>query len=200
MSSLLGLFRRREKISDRAALCRFIDGSSAYVAQTTLYGYIKTRAGFQYFRLFDDAVFVASVNIAKWNIYAACVGDLAAFCAAHLRRHGGEEAALADFISACVTDIFASHGTPADASADYPPLAQKARLRAADFAATTDDETAFLQSPRALLHWAPIADKHKKYDAEVVKNSMIFKWKEVRADFRRRAQPAPMLAQLAATG
>ena len=33
----------------------------------------------------------------------------------------------------------------------------------------------------------PVADGHKQYDAHIVQNSIIFKWKETRDKFRRQA-------------
>ena len=112
-------------IGDRNALASFIDGNSAFVAQTTLYGYIKTRAGLEYFRLFEEADFVASVNIAKWNIYATCVGDLTLFCGAHICNQTETEC-LADYLLECMELIFSRHGHPPDAGEDYLSLSQTA--------------------------------------------------------------------------
>ena len=182
---------RRETVCDGQTLTAFIDGNSAYVAQITLYGYIKTRAGLKYFRLFDDDAFVKSVNIAKWNIYAACVGDLSVFCAAHIYRHGGDDGQrLTDFMNTCVNEVFVAHAAPVDAGEEYSRLCGEVQQRVQStpwLRDVADDETAFSRSPAALVHWAPVANNHKKYDVEVVENSIAFKWKEVRDNFRRAA-------------
>jgi len=44
----------------------------------------------------------------------------------------------------------------------------------------------FTRSPAALLRWAPIADRHKKFDAEIVENSLKFAWIDIREQFARR--------------
>ncbi|WOV91867.1 MAG: hypothetical protein R1F54_04320 [Candidatus Zeuxoniibacter abyssi] len=173
-------------IGDRNALASFIDGNSAFVAQTTLYGYIKTRAGLEYFRLFEEADFVASVNIAKWNIYATCVGDLTLFCGAHICNQTETEC-LADYLLECMELIFSRHGHPPDAGEDYLSLSQTACERIKTATDWHADERAFSESPKSLVYWAPVADGHKQYDAHIVQNSIIFKWKETRDKFRRQA-------------
>ena len=52
--------RRAVPINDRASLRRFLETRSNFVAQTSLYGYLRTRAGMIYPQLFDDDTFVQS--------------------------------------------------------------------------------------------------------------------------------------------
>ncbi|NNJ77184.1 MAG: hypothetical protein HKP56_18735, partial [Anderseniella sp.] len=44
----------------------------------------------------------------------------------------------------------------------------------------------FTRSPAALLRWAPIAERYKKFDAEIVENSLRFAWVDIREQFARR--------------
>ena len=188
--ALFSRFRRPPMIGDLRATAEFIDRHSAHAAQSALYGYLKTRAGFEYFRLFDDAGFLRSVNIAKWNIYAACAGDLAVFCGAHLHRRVRAPAdRIAPFMEAVIAQVFAQNPEPSGAGEDYSRLAgeAQARVRNAPWAQIADDESAFVRSPAALVHWAPVADSLKVLDAPVVENSISFMWKETRDKFRRRA-------------
>lgn len=173
----------------------FISGGSAFVAQSSLYGYVKTRAGFEYFRMFDNPEFVASLNIAKWNIFADCVGDLTMFCAAHIRRRtGAPDAHVARMAGECARRVFAAQGSPAEAGPDYPAVSSRAQARidGAEWAGVRDDETPFSRSPEALVYWAPISDRHKEHDAAIVRNSIVFMWKKKRDDFRRRLRPDRM--------
>ena len=62
-------------ISSKEDLKNFIQERSAHVTQTTLYGYIKTRIGSRYAMMFEDEVFLKSINLAKWNIYMAALTD-----------------------------------------------------------------------------------------------------------------------------
>ena len=65
-------------------LVDFVQTRAAYVAQTSLYGYLKTRMGTRYRYMFDDEVYSKSIDFAKWRIYASCLSDLAVF--AQLQR------------------------------------------------------------------------------------------------------------------
>ena len=69
------LTSRFQSIDSIDKLKTFIQERSSHVTQTTLYGYIKTRIGSRYALMFEDDVFVKSINIAKWNIYLAALAD-----------------------------------------------------------------------------------------------------------------------------
>ena len=196
------LFRRWSPppINNVRDVVQFIDENSAFVAQSSLYGYIKTRAGFEYFRLFEDPAFLQSINIAKWNIYAECAGDLTVFCGAHLRLLLPQHAeTIPEIMNKCANDVFA-RDKPEDADDKYPDIVQKVCKRIADtsWEHVRDDETPFSKSPEALVYWAPVSDIHKVHDANIVRNSISFKWKEVRANFRRRAHAESLSRHLAA--
>src|SRR5512146_1291709 len=47
-------WKRAEPIADRDALRRFLESRASYVTQTSLYGYLRTRAGMRYPQLFAD--------------------------------------------------------------------------------------------------------------------------------------------------
>ena len=67
------------KINSEGDLATFIKEKSAFVTQSTLYGYLKTRMGLKQNLMFTDDVFVDSVNKAKWNIFSEAVTDLTFF-------------------------------------------------------------------------------------------------------------------------
>jgi hypothetical protein len=54
------------------------------------------------------------------------------------------------------------------------------RVTTCDWKQERDDETLFSQSPDALFYWSPIADELKERDETIVKNSIRFRWIEVR--------------------
>ena len=76
-----GLFKR---IKSKKDLENFIQERSAHVAQTTLYGYLKTRIGVKYIAMMEDEVFLKSINIAKWNIYVVALADCAFYVFSYL--------------------------------------------------------------------------------------------------------------------
>jgi hypothetical protein len=179
-------WRRREPVNDRAALVRFVDTRASYIAQTSLYGYLRTRAGMRYPELFDDDPFVASINIAKWNVYLACLSDLAVYVGGMLLRAGVPAETVATTMEGAVAEILANHGVPAEADEGFQSHIDRvhARLAQCDWSRVTDDERPFSQSPAAVVHWAPIVSNLKEHDAEIVMNSVRYRWQEVRRDLR----------------
>lgn len=194
----LGLSQKRDPVSSPEELRRFVQQRAKYMAQTTLYGYLKTRAGTRYTSLFEDEVFVESINIAKWEIYFACVSDLVVYSVARLGHTAqaapDEMAAIAEHL---VVTLFREED---EAPNEFAPRFAKAedafliRAKALDWTGVDDREKAFGQSPQALIEWAPIAPQLKEFDTEIVINSMRFKWKHVRDEVRDQMQSAAVVA------
>lgn len=180
--------KRDQPINTHEDLGKFLDTRSSYVAQTALYGYLRTRAGARYPELFDDDVFVVSINIAKWQMWLACLSDLSIYAGGLLAARAPDCAsASGDQLLATVNGILATTGIPTDAGPAFAEHAQRLRLRIAecDWTSVSDDETPFSESPAALVTWAPIVDELKQLDEEIVRNSVRFRWQEVRRDLRR---------------
>ena len=74
--SLFKAFIPKKKIENLDELEKFIQTKSAWVAQVTLYNYLKTRMGTRYVLHFENDKFMSSVNLAKWNIYSVALQDL----------------------------------------------------------------------------------------------------------------------------
>jgi hypothetical protein len=192
----IGRRRRDEPIKDRSSLRRFLETRASYVAQTSLYGYLRTRAGMLYPQLFDNDDFVQSVNVAKWHIWLACLSDLSVYAGGLLFRDSPSgSSAVGDLMQELVGTILADAGTPAGAGAEYPDHAERvrARLAACDWDQITDDEGPFSASPTALIRWAPIVENLKELDEEIVRNSIRFRWQEVRRDLRRNLDAQAVL-------
>ncbi len=176
----LRFWHRDSPVSTVSELARFAETRSKFVSQITLYGYIKTRAGTRYTSLFEDDVFASSLNIAKWEIYLACLGDLSIYTAAKVAGGATEDA------KALATHIFDTSIHDEEIHKDRPQgfaeatKAFHARARLIDWSNVLDGENSFESSLTALVEWAPIADELKINDVQIVRNSMRFKWKTVR--------------------
>ena len=193
-SYLLG--KRNARIGDRAALQRFLQTRANLVAQTTLYGYLRTRAGMRYPQLFDDEVFVRSINVAKWQLWLACLADLAVFSGGLLAsRSNARPEAIGELMCAVVEAVLEGNGIPADAGSDFASGAQQVRARLAlcDWASVPDDDTPFFESPAALVRYAPILEELIQLDAPIVRNSVRFGWQEIRRELRRDLDAAAVL-------
>ena len=78
------------------ALAQFVRTRASYVAQTSLYGYLKARMGTSYRLYFEDERFSVSIRIAAVKLFLSCVADLTVFAVAQAGRGGAfsaEEAA-----------------------------------------------------------------------------------------------------------
>ena len=189
-----------EPISSISSLAEFIETRAAHVAQTSLYGYLKNRMGTRYPEHFQDDAFVASINQAKWRVYAACLSDLTIFSAGYCLEGRQEDAeGLARHLFAlALNNSFAD-----DDAAKARPDAEAAfntRLGFVDWSVAGKGEAAFSQSQTDLVKWAPVTDEFKQQDSEIVMNSIRFRWREVREQLRKRAVPAAIVEEWRAGG
>ena len=178
---------RKRTIADAAALRHFLDTRASHVAQTTLYGYLRTRAGTRHPVLFEDDAFVVSINHAKWQMWLACLSDLSVFAGGLLAQRSGAGAAAAGAaVRTAVDEILTRTGTPDDSGPLFAEDAQalRNRLDRCRFDAIGDDESAFTASPDALVRHAPIIPELMALDEEIVRNSVRFRWQEIRRELR----------------
>jgi hypothetical protein len=203
LRSYLGLARGAlaGSIDSPDALARFLDERASFVAQTSLYGYLQARAGMRYPELFDDDPFIASINVAKWQLWLDCLSDIAVYAGSRLARHTPDETPrIGAMMVAVVEQVLARVGSPAEAGAEFAAHASRVRERVArtDWLAVGPEEAAFSESPAALVRWAPVKDELKVLDAEIVRNSVRFRWLGVRQDFAAQLEPRALLESMAA--
>ena len=194
----IGRRRRQEPLNSRSSLQRFIDTRASFVAQTSLYGYLRTRAGQRYPELFESDEFVGSINIAKWHVWLACLSDLAVYTGGLLvQRESGAKEQIARLILDLVDECITAAGSPDDAGDEFAAHARAVRARVADcrWDSVTDDEGPFSESPAALVQWAPIVEELKQLDDGIVRNSVRFRWQEIRRDLRRNLDAVAVLRE-----
>ena len=187
---------RSGTVADADALRHFLDTRASLVAQTTLYGYLRTRAGTRFPVLFEDDAFVVSINHAKWQMWLACLSDIAVYAGGLLgcRSQAGPAPAGA-LVQRLVDGILERTGTPAESGPRFAAGAEEVRerLHRCDWHALADDEAAFTASPEALVRHAPIVPELMVLDEEIVRNSVRFRWQEVRRDLRARLDAEAVL-------
>ncbi len=195
---LFGNWGDNAAIDGVAVLEEFVASRSAYVAQKTLYGYVKTRMGIRYPAMFEDAKIIASLNIAKVHVFAACLSDLTIYATALVLPGAGGEtcATLARQCYAAGLDANTG-GAPPEFSAQAQIDDFERRLALTDWRERARQPEIFSESPRALVRWAPIADKLKKLDSEVVENSVKFTWRDIRLQLGKRLDAAAVAADWA---
>ena len=183
--ALFKAFIPKKKIDNFDALEDFIQTKSAWVTQVTLYGYLKTRMGTRYVLHFENDVFMSSVNLAKWNIYAVALQDLIFFTFSYLKKNFQyNEVEKAKEIFLKILDDEISNKMPLDIIENAKKSFNE-RLKNINWDLYYDD-LPFNPSALSLYKWAPIAEDLKTLDRKIVLNSVILKWDIVKKEFKER--------------
>ena len=171
-----------KNISSKKDLKNFIQERSAHVTQTTLYGYIKTRIGSRYAMMFEDEVFLKSINLAKWNIYMAALTDCTFYVFSYLvdKKNLKQNDALEIFIEIISNER--NNGLE-DEIFEKTKLAFSQKLKEINWKLYHQDDP-FKNSGMSLLKWSPIAENLKVFDKEIVLNSIKLKWNLVENEFK----------------
>jgi hypothetical protein len=181
---------------------RFVSTRAAFIAQKTLYGYLKTRMGTRFPTMFENDDFVVSIDIAKLHVYAGCLSDLALYATVHGLPQAAVEPeqrralALRCFAQGLADNAEKAAGVEAFSAAETQAAFER-RLAFWDWDSGPRGVDIFSESPAALVRWAPIAPELKRHDRQIVENSIKFKWQEIRRDFERRIDPDALAAELA---
>tara|TARA_B100000035_G_scaffold40810_1_gene30695 strand:+ start:194 stop:817 length:624 start_codon:yes stop_codon:yes gene_type:complete len=183
--ALFKAFIPKKKISNLDELEDFIQTKSAWVSQVTLYSYLKTRMGTRYVLHFENDVFMASVNLAKWNIYATALQDLTFYVFSYLKNNSSfNEVEKAKEIFFKILDDEVSNKMPLDiiekAKRNFDERFQKINWE------SYYNDLPFNPSALSLYEWAPIAEDLKVLDRKIVLNSVILKWDVVKKEFKER--------------
>jgi hypothetical protein len=169
-------------INSKEDLRNFIQERSAHVTQTTLYGYIKTRIGSRYAMMFEDDVFLKSINLAKWNIYMAALTDCTFYVFSYLidKKNLKQNDSLEIFIQ--ILENERNNGLE-DKLFEDTKLEFSQRSKEIDWR-IYHQEHPFKNSGLSLFKWSPIAENLKVFDKEIVLNSIKLKWNLVENDFK----------------
>lgn len=185
---MVALFRERldkSPLDSPEKLAHFAKTRAAYVAQTALFGYLKTRMGTRFRSLFEDEVFSQSIRQASGRVFEACLVDLTLLAIMLLRRSDPfmTDDACARLALWCYTHALqtAQHESP---WIEGNPQTFQTRLKTTRW--DTLPEQPFAASAAALLEHAPVIDEFKASDGEIVKNSLRYRWIPVRAQLERR--------------
>ena len=185
--ALFKAFVPKKKIKNLDELEDFIQTKSAWVAQVTLYGYLKTRMGTRYVLHFENDKFMSSVNVAKWNIYSVALQDLTFFIFSYLKvNFNYQELEKAEEIFFKVLDDEISNKMPLDIIEDAKKnFSQRLQEINRD---TYLNDLPFNPSALSLYKWAPIAEDLKILDRKIVLNSVILKWDVVKKELKERVE------------
>ena len=183
ITPIFNFLKLKRKINNFLELKNFIQKKSAWVSQETLYGYLKTRMGAKYVLMFEDEIFLGSINKAKWNIYAVALQDLTFYAISYLKNeknlHDTEKSKEIYFQ---ILEEELNNEIPKE-------VYEKAKKEFSERYENINwleyyKSLPFNTSALSLYEWSPIADELKTLDRKIVLNSMILKWENVKKEFK----------------
>ena len=132
--------------------------------------------------MFEDEVFLKSINLAKWNIYMAALADCTFYVFSYLidQKNLKQNDALEVFIE--IIESEKNNGLE-DKLFEKTKLEFNQRLKEIDWKIYHQNNP-FKNSGLSLLKWSPIADNLKILDKEIVLNSIKLKWNIVENEFK----------------
>ena len=170
-----------KSINSKEELENFVQERSAHVAQTTLYGYLKTRIGTRYALMVEDEKFTESINIAKWNIYVAAISDLTFYVFSYLidKKNLKENDSEKIFLNILDKELKNGLDKKIYDNAKNEFIRKAKSINWHNYHLSNP----FKESGLALYKWSPIADELKVLDKEIVLNSIMLKWNLVENEF-----------------
>ena len=174
----------KKKIKNIEDLTLFIQTKSAWVSQVTLYNYLKTRMGTKWVLHFDDEIFLASINKAKWNIYSIALQDLIFYSLSYLNNFCNyQDMGKANDIYDEILTKEIKNGMPEEVILQAKEKFT-VRLQKIDWNIYYRSWP-FNESALTLYEWAPVAEELKTLDRKIVLNSMILKWDNIKDEFQK---------------
>ena len=177
---------RQNRIDEIESLRSFVSSRSSYIAQVSLYGYLKARAGTQYVSLIKDPLFASSMKTARNQIFFACLMDLTLHVLKTIHARKQQNFQNLDLfarqffiqtLAKAPEEVFES------LEREKVILEFEKHLSRHNWSGTDDSHESFSGSQSALLKWAPVVEEFKIQDEEIVSNSIHFKWLRVCQEF-----------------
>ena len=185
---LINFLKRQNRIDEIESLRIFVLSRSSYIAQFSLYGYLKARAGTQYVSLIKDPLFASSMKTARNRIFFACLMDLTLHVLKTINAQKQQNFqnlipfARQFFIKTldkAPEEVFES------LEREKVILEFEKHLSRHNWSSSYDSHESFSGSRSALLNWAPVVEEFKIQDEEIVSNSIHFKWLRVCEEFEK---------------
>ena len=182
IAPIFNFLKPKKKITNISELKDFIQRKSAWVSQETLYGYLKTRMGAKYILMFEDDIFLGSINKAKWNIFAVALQDLTFYSLSYLKNNLNVDLTLkSNDIYEEILNEELKNEMPND-------IIERSKKKFNERREKVDWQKyysglPFNESALALYEWSPVADELKTLDKKIVLNSMILKWDNIKKEF-----------------
>lgn len=187
-------------VTTRDQVKAFVAGEASYVTQKAVMGYCRVKTMLLFQELLKDPDFMEGLEICRWETYSLLLGDLIIMAEGFLRPDDPElRRQVADHLAKLYAEILLEHVPPHRKDRGWNDRAEEFAVR---FAGARDSEP---QEPRKLCvmaarvmqELAPIVDKMKRNDREIIAGDMGFHMVAVHDAMRRRFRTQPVIAALA---
>ena len=139
--------------------------------------------GAKYVLMFDDEIFLGSINKAKWNIYVVALQDLTFYTISFLKSERNlHDVEKSKEIYFQILEDELKNKIPKDIfeKAKKEFLIRYEKLNWIEYYKSLP----FNSSAISLYEWSPIAEDLKILDKKIVLNSIILKWDNVKDEFK----------------
>ncbi len=184
----LGL-RPKKPLTQQSELVEFIHRNASFVSQVTLLTYIKARAGTQYPKLFENTEYLQSIEIARSHLYTSCVADLAFYVINEHCLNDIKRKPMRFILSNLVDEVFSFAKLDENVFKEYDEMKKQCEEHLKSLEGDAINHKLFKISSDTFFRWAPMAEEFKKEDEEIMRNSIHFRWIEVRREIRDRIRP-----------
>ena len=185
----LGL-RPKKPLTKQSELVEFIHRNASFVSQVTLLTYIKARAGTQYPKLFENTEYLKSIEIARSHLYASCVADLAFYVINEHCLNDLKKRTIQFILSNLVDEVFSFAKCDENIFKEFDEMKKQCEEHLKALESDAINHKLFKISSDTFFRWAPMAEEFKQEDEEIMRNSIHFRWIEVRREVRDRIRPS----------
>ena len=185
----LGL-RPKKPLTKKSELVEFIHRNASFVSQVTLLTYIKARAGTQYPKLFENPEYLSSIEIARSHLYASCVADLTFYVINEHCLNDIQSKTIQFILSDFINEVFSFAKDDGNIPEEIDEMKKQCEEQLKVLKSSEIDHKLFKMSSDTFFRWAPMAEEFKVEDEEIMRNSIHFRWIEVRRELRERIKPS----------
>ena len=187
----------RSPLDNVEAIIDFTHTRSSYIAQTALFGYLKTRMGTRFREIFENPEFSRTIQGSAAKIFTACLSDFTIFTVGQAVKTGHLPPIQAAKLANAVYREALRRGLASvdDEMRPFDAVQQfDARVSNVEWSGAALSLDIFEHSAKALIDYAPVIDEFKALDRNIVMNSIRFRWMNVRAQLLERLDSAGIAA------
>jgi hypothetical protein len=200
LNAILEWFRRPPPIVDRASLADFLDTRAAFIAQKSIFDYVRGRSGPYFSIIIKEEAFKAGVEEARWKNYPYGVTMVAEMLHGQIVSLTGNPVGLGRFMHDLSLEVFDRYPVPAALGEEYWAEARRElAIRCNQIALHPPKLVKDIPTPHAKVIFdnMPIHEKLRELDFELITNQLRVNLISMHRDFHRYADLQRLAADVA---